>query len=53
MMMGLAPFSLCSDMGRLWRQRIKVQICPMGPVIGSHTGPGFAAIIHFGNRNFR
>lgn len=31
----------------------RIQICPMGPVIGSHTGPGFAAIIHFGNRNFR
>lgn len=31
----------------------KIQLCPMGPVIGSHTGPGFAAIIHFGNRNFR
>jgi hypothetical protein len=31
----------------------KVQVLPMGPVIGSHTGPGFAAIIHFGNRNFR
>ena len=31
----------------------KVQICGMGPVIGAHTGPGFAAVIHFGNRNYR
>lgn len=31
----------------------KVQILPMGPVIGAHTGPGFVAVIHFGNRNFR
>ena len=30
-----------------------VQICGMGPVIGAHTGPGFAAVIHFGNRNYR
>ena len=27
-----------------------VQICPMGPVIGAHTGPGFVAVIHFGTR---
>ena len=28
----------------------RIQICPMGPVIGAHTGPGFAAVIHFGKR---
>lgn len=28
----------------------RIQICPMGPVIGAHTGPGFAAVIHFGRR---
>ena len=25
----------------------------IGPVIGAHTGPGFVALIHFGNRNAR
>ena len=30
-----------------------IQLCPLGPVIGAHTGPGFIAILHFGNRNFR
>ncbi len=30
-----------------------LQVVPMGPVIGAHTGPGFTAIIHFGNRNYR
>lgn len=28
----------------------RIQICPMGPVIGAHTGPGFVAVIHFGSR---
>ncbi len=31
----------------------RIQVCPMGPVIGAHTGPGFVAVIHFGNRNYR
>lgn len=30
----------------------RVHICMLGPVIGAHTGPGMAAIIHFGNRNY-
>ena len=29
-----------------------VQISSMGTVIGAHTGPGFTAIIHYGNRNY-
>jgi len=31
----------------------RIQVLPMGPVIGAHTGPGFMAVIHFGSRNFR
>lgn len=31
----------------------QVHVCPMGPVIGAHTGPGFIAVIHFGDRNYR
>lgn len=30
----------------------RVQICGLGPVIGAHTGPGMAAVIHWGNRNY-
>lgn len=33
--------------------RANVLICPIGPVIGAHVGPGMLALIHFGNRNYR
>lgn len=53
-------YAACRDRAEKMKEEVlrinpnaKVQVCPMGPVIGSHTGPGFAAIIHFGNRNFR
>lgn len=56
----IVAHAVCKERAEKMRDEIlrinpgaKVQICPMGPVIGSHTGPGFAAIIHFGNRNFR
>ena len=29
----------------------EVQICPIGPVIGSHVGPGMLAVVFKGNRN--
>ena len=53
----IVAHAVCKERAEKMRDEIlrinpgaKVQICPMGPVIGSHTGP---AIIHFGNRNFR
>ena len=56
----IVAHAVCKERAEKMRDEIlrinpgaKVQICPMGPVIGSHTGPGFAAIIHFGNSNFR
>ena len=30
----------------------QVHICSLCPVIGAHTGPGMAAVIHWGNRNY-
>ena len=30
----------------------QVQICGLCPVIGAHTGPGMAAVIHWGNRDY-
>lgn len=33
--------------------RANVYICPIGPVIGAHVGPGMIALIHFGNRNYK
>ena len=30
----------------------QVMICGLGPVIGAHTGPGMAAVIHWGNRDY-
>ncbi len=56
----IVAHAVCKERAEKMRDEIlrinpnaKVQICSMGPVIGSHTGPGFAAVIHFGNRNFR
>ncbi len=56
----IVAHAVCRDRAEKMRDEIlrinpnaKVQVCPMGPVIGSHTGPGFCAVIHFGNRNFR
>ena len=42
--------SLASDVQKI-NPAARIQICPMGPVIGAHTGPGFVAIIHFGTRD--
>lgn len=33
--------------------KAKIGICPIGPVIGAHVGPGMLAIVHFGKRNYR
>ena len=30
----------------------QVHICSLCPVIGAHTGPGMAAVIHWGNRDY-
>lgn len=30
----------------------QVHICGLGPVIGAHTGPGMAAVIHWGDRDY-
>lgn len=50
----------CEDRARKMAEDVRkinpaanVQICPIGPVIGAHVGPGMIALIHFGNRNYR
>ena len=42
---------LAEDVRRI-NPNADVQISSMGTVIGAHTGPGFTAIIHYGNRNY-
>ena len=49
----------CAQEAETMRSRIlaanpdaQVHICGLGPVIGAHTGPGMAAVIHWGNRNY-
>ena len=42
---------LAEDVRRI-NPNAHVQISSMGTVIGAHTGPGFTAIIHYGNRNY-
>lgn len=50
----------CPDRARKIADEVKkinpnavIHVEGMGPVVGAHTGPGFTAVIHFGNRNFR
>lgn len=31
----------------------RVSICPIGPVIGAHVGPGMIALVHYGKRDYR
>ena len=33
--------------------KIKVGICSIGPVIGTHVGPGAIAIVYYTERNMR
>ena len=49
----------CAQEAETMRSRIlaanpdaQVHICGLGPVIGAHTGPGMAAVIHWGNRDY-
>ena len=49
----------CSSEAETIRKRIlasnpdaNVMVCGLGPVIGAHTGPGMAAVIHWGNRDY-
>ena len=49
----------CEQEAKAMRGRIlaanpdaQVHICGLGPVIGAHTGPGMAAVIHWGDRDY-